>query len=139
MKAVVVGVRRITKDVDDARSTRGRRRAGPRAAGASLQQRSRRPPTTSSRRPENSAAAAGLSPVSLLDAAASHLVAAVVEALRAVKIRPTPDSELDDDEDDGGVGDGTVTPVDSAGSPCRAPPPTATTLRRRPSPRPQSP
>ena len=45
---------------------------------------------------KNHASASGLSPVSLLDAAASHLTTAVVELIRQVKIRPTPDNELDD-------------------------------------------
>ncbi|KAJ6171816.1 Spa2 homology (SHD) of GIT [Penicillium chermesinum] len=38
----------------------------------------------------------GLSPVSLLDAAASHLATAVVELVRVVKIQPSPAGELDD-------------------------------------------
>jgi hypothetical protein len=54
------------------------------------------------------AASAGMSPVSLLDAAASHLTAAVVELLQIVKIRPTPADELEDGDD------GSVTPVGSA-------------------------
>ena len=40
----------------------------------------------------------GLSPVSLLDAAASHLTTAIVELIDLVKVRPTPDGELDDEE-----------------------------------------
>ena len=48
---------------------------------------------------KNFASSNGLSPVSLLDAAASHLAAAVVELIRAVKIRPTPADEVDDDEE----------------------------------------
>jgi len=47
---------------------------------------------------KNYAAAHGLSPVSLLDAAASHLTAAVIDLLRTVKIRPTPAGELTDEE-----------------------------------------
>lgn len=47
----------------------------------------------------NFAAAQGLSPVSLVDAAASHLTAAVVDLLRVVKIRPTPTTELGDDHE----------------------------------------
>lgn len=42
----------------------------------------------------------GLSPVSLLDAAASHLSTAVIELVRLVKIRPTPGDELNDNEED---------------------------------------
>lgn len=48
---------------------------------------------------KNYAAAHGLSPVSLLDAAASHLTAAVVDLLRFVKARPTPAGELNDEEE----------------------------------------
>ncbi|KAK5122548.1 hypothetical protein LTR85_003811 [Meristemomyces frigidus] len=40
------------------------------------------------------ASASGLSPVALLDAAASNLTAAVVELIKAVGIRPSPRSEL---------------------------------------------
>ncbi|KAK0630119.1 hypothetical protein B0T17DRAFT_210799 [Bombardia bombarda] len=105
MKAVVVSVRRITKDIDE---------SAPKSDEVMQQQarlKSRVSSTannliTASR---NFASAAGISPVSLLDAAASHLVAAVVELLRTVKIRSTPAGELDDDDD------GTITPVDSTG------------------------
>ena len=48
---------------------------------------------------KNYAAASGLSPVSLLDAAASHLTAAVVDLVKTVKIRPTPVGELQDDDE----------------------------------------
>lgn len=56
----------------------------------------------------NFAAAEGLSPVSLLDAAASHLTAAVVDLLRIVKIRPTPAGEHSDDNE-------SLTPVNKNG------------------------
>ena len=49
---------------------------------------------------KNFAVSKGLSPVSLLDAAASHLTLAVVELISVVKIRPTPVEELDDDDED---------------------------------------
>ncbi|KAF6816011.1 cell polarity protein [Colletotrichum musicola] len=105
MKQVVVSVRRITKDIDEA------------AVGNEelLQQRSKLKGKISSTAnnlitsSKNFAASAGISPVSLLDAAASHLVAAIVELLRTVKIRSTPAGELEDDDD------GTITPVDSTG------------------------
>lgn len=48
---------------------------------------------------KNFASSNGISPVSLLDAAASHLTMAVVELVRMVKIRPTPPGELDDDDE----------------------------------------
>lgn len=105
MKNVVVAVRRITQDIEEAPP-----------ASADLQQqqtklKSRVSATannliTASR---NFASAKGLSPVSLLDAAASHLTAAVVELVRTVKIRPTPAGELEDDDD------GNLEPVDTTG------------------------
>ncbi|KXJ96160.1 hypothetical protein Micbo1qcDRAFT_172430 [Microdochium bolleyi] len=105
MKPVVVSVRRIIKDIE-----------APLAAGAELPQpqqklKSRVSATANNliTASKNFAAAAGMSPVSLLDAAASHLVAAVVELLRTVKIKATPAAELEDDDD------GTITPVDSTG------------------------
>ncbi|EFQ27836.1 uncharacterized protein GLRG_02980 [Colletotrichum graminicola M1.001] len=105
MKQVVVGVRRITKDIDTA------------AAGNEelLQQRSKLKGKVSSTAnhlittSKNFASSAGITPVSLLDAAATHLVAAIVDILRVAKIRSTPAEELEDDDD------GTVTPVDSTG------------------------
>ncbi|KXS94131.1 hypothetical protein AC578_5315 [Pseudocercospora eumusae] len=45
------------------------------------------------------AASHGLSPVALLDAAASNLTSAVVELIKAVKIRPSTKNELADMED----------------------------------------
>ncbi|RKF71541.1 SpaA/cell polarity protein [Golovinomyces cichoracearum] len=46
----------------------------------------------------NFAISKGLSPVSLLDAAVSHLASAVIELLRIVKIRSASQDELEDDE-----------------------------------------
>lgn len=48
----------------------------------------------------NFASSSGLSPVSLLDAAASHLSTAVVELVRVVKIQASPAHELEDVEVD---------------------------------------
>jgi hypothetical protein len=48
----------------------------------------------------NFASSSGLSPVSLLDAAASHLCTAVVELIRAVKIQASPADGLEEDEED---------------------------------------
>ncbi|KAL2803161.1 hypothetical protein BJX63DRAFT_437222 [Aspergillus granulosus] len=49
---------------------------------------------------KNFASSNGVSPVSLLDAAASHLATGVIELIRLVKIRPTPAHELNDDEEE---------------------------------------
>jgi len=46
---------------------------------------------------KNFASSHGLLPISLLDAAASHLAVSLVELIRIVKMRPTPTNELDDD------------------------------------------
>lgn len=95
MKAVVVAVRNITQDIDSSTTMRGE----------TLQQQAKLKTRVSATAnnlitaSKNFAAAKGLSPLSLLDAAASHLTAAVVELIRTVKIRPTPAGELEDDDD----------------------------------------
>ena len=48
----------------------------------------------------NYAISKGLSPVSLLDAAASHLTSSIIELVRVVKVRPTPTQELEELEED---------------------------------------
>lgn len=105
MKLVVVNVRSITKDIDEAPATSGE------MAQLQTKLKSRVSATannliTASR---NFATANGLSPVSLLDAAASHLTSSVVELVRTVKIRPTPPGEIEDDDD------GNLDPVDTTG------------------------
>ncbi|OAA46828.1 Spa2-like protein [Metarhizium rileyi] len=103
MNRVIVSVRQITKALDkstlhdDDIQRQGKLRSRVAATANAL--------ITACR---NFEAGAGLSPVSLLDAAASNLTAAIVELLRLVKIRPTPPGEIRDDDD------GTITPVDSA-------------------------
>ena len=105
MKSVVVNVRRITQDIDDA----------PPSIGDLAQQQAKLKSRVSATAnnlitaSKNFANSSGLSPVSLLDAAASHLTAAVVELVRTVKIRPTPAGELEDDDD------GNLEPVDTTG------------------------
>ncbi|KAL2021436.1 hypothetical protein VTK56DRAFT_7189 [Thermocarpiscus australiensis] len=103
MKAVVASVRRITKNID------GSAQDGEAAMQQRQKLRSRVSSTANNliTASKNFASSAGISPVSLLDAAASHLVAAVIELLRAVKIRATPADELEEDDD------GTITPVES--------------------------
>ncbi|KAH7273708.1 component of the polarisome [Fusarium solani] len=106
MKSVVVSVRRITKDIEGAQNH------DEEFAQQQAKLRSKVSSTANSliTASKNFAAGAGMSPVSLLDTAASHLSAAIVDLLRLVKIRITPAEELDDEEEDG-----TVTPVDSSG------------------------
>ncbi|CAM1504112.1 Fc.00g017030.m01.CDS01 [Cosmosporella sp. VM-42] len=105
MKSVVVSVRRITKDLDQT-PTHDDEMAQQQAKLKSKVSSTANNLITASK---NFAAGAGISPVSLLDAAASHLTAAIVDLLRTVKIRATPAGELEDDDD------GTITPVDSTG------------------------
>jgi hypothetical protein len=105
MKSVIVNVRRITQDIDENPSNNG---------GLSPQQvklKSRVSATANNliTASKNYAVANGLSPVSLLDAAASHLTTAVVELVRTVKIRPTPAGDLEDDDD------GNLSPIDTTG------------------------
>ena len=103
MKSVVVGVRRITRDVDEA----------PPQDEAFAQQKPKLKARVASMANllittcKNFAAGKGLFPVSLLDAAVSNLTAAIVDLTKAGKIRPTPADQLDEDDD------GSVTPVES--------------------------
>ncbi|OTA68326.1 hypothetical protein K449DRAFT_323181 [Hypoxylon sp. EC38] len=105
MKAVIVGVRRITKDIDESQPSDEELLQQQQKLKSRVSATANNLITAS----KNFASGAGISPVSLLDAAASHLVAALVELLRTVKIRATPAGELEDDDD------GTITPVDSTG------------------------
>ncbi|KAI1314185.1 hypothetical protein F5Y03DRAFT_380987 [Xylaria venustula] len=105
MKLVIVNIRRITKDMEDSQPeeeelVRQQQKLKNRVSATANNL------ITASK---NFASAAGISPVSLLDAAASHLVAALVELLRTVKIRATSAAELEDDDD------GSITPVESTG------------------------
>lgn len=105
MKSVVMSVRRITKDLD----------ASPASNDQSQQQRKQLKGRVSSTAntlitaSKTFATSAGIAPVSVLDAAAANLVAALVDLFRVVKIRVTPAGELDEEDD------GTVTPVESTG------------------------
>ncbi|KAL9115707.1 MAG: hypothetical protein Q9227_000075 [Pyrenula ochraceoflavens] len=97
MKSVVMTVRQLTQDLDTAHADkddegaqrRGRLKAKVSATANNI--------ITASK---NFASSNGISPVSLLDAAASHLTSAVVELCRSVKIRPTPSDELEEDNED---------------------------------------
>ncbi|KAK1636173.1 hypothetical protein BDP81DRAFT_394808 [Colletotrichum phormii] len=105
MKQVVVSVRRITKDIDEGVATNEELMQQRSKLKGKISSTANHLITTS----KNFASSAGITPVSLLDAAATHLVAAVVDLLRVAKIRSTPAGELEDEDD------GTITPVDSTG------------------------
>ena len=95
MKSVVVSVRQIIQDIGDTSLSND----------APSQQRNKFKTKISATAnnvitaSKNFASSNGISPVSLLDAAASHLTTAVVELIRTVKIRPTPADELEDGDD----------------------------------------
>ena len=93
MKAVVSTVKHICEDVPETASpddTTGQKYAKLRGKVSATANNF----ITASK---NFALAKGLSPVSLLDAAASHLSTAVVELVQVVKLRPTSPDELGED------------------------------------------
>ena len=92
VKSVVIAVRDITIDSGDTRPSqdeatqqRNRLRVKVSATANNL--------ITASK---NFASAKGLSPLSLLDAAASHLTSSIIELICLVKVRPTPTQELEE-------------------------------------------
>jgi hypothetical protein len=96
MKGVVLAVRRITQDIETSQGE-GDEPAQSRSKAKSRVSATANNLITASK---NFANSNGISPISLLDAAASHLTAAVVELVRDVKIKPTPVEELGEDDDD---------------------------------------
>ncbi|KFY13383.1 hypothetical protein V492_03311 [Pseudogymnoascus sp. VKM F-4246] len=95
MKNVIICVRNITQDMDNSTTN-------PELAQGQAKLKARVSATANNliTASKNFAAAKGLSPVSLLDAAASHVTTTVVELISTVKIRPTPASELEDDDNE---------------------------------------
>lgn len=90
VKGVVIATRAITGGIDDSPDDgRGKLKSRISATANNL--------TTAAK---NHATSQGLSPVSLVDAAASHLTASIVELIKIVKIRPTSPGEFEDDGDD---------------------------------------
>lgn len=97
MKTVVLAVRGITADIDTAAS--GDKEDEGAKRRSKLKSKISATANNLITASKNFAASSGLSPVSLLDAAASHLTAAVVDLLHTVKIRPTPAGELGEDNE----------------------------------------
>ncbi|KAK8151705.1 cell polarity protein-like protein [Phyllosticta citrichinensis] len=97
MKDVVSCVRTITADVEVGYHSSGGESDDEGHAKKQQKLKSRVSATASNliTASQNHAASAGLSPVSLLDAAASHLTTSVVELIKTVKIRPTQPGEED--------------------------------------------
>ncbi|KAF2032850.1 hypothetical protein EK21DRAFT_59871 [Setomelanomma holmii] len=109
MRHVVKCVRAITGDIDSTplsqmqspnSSVSGDLMASPEKQQAKLKSRVSATANNLITATKNHVSSGGVSPVSLLDAAASHLSTAIVELVKHVKVRPTPQSELEQDEDD---------------------------------------
>lgn len=96
VRAVVISVRDISQDAGNALGKDEDQDIGT----SSLRQKISVTANNLITASKNFAISKGISPVSLLDAAASHLAIAVVELIRIVKICPTPAVEIDDDDDD---------------------------------------
>lgn len=90
VKAVIVAVRHVLQDLESGDGSPHLVKAKARVSGTANNL------ITASKNFGNSS---GLSPVSLLDAAASHLATAVIDVIRLVKIQPTPGPELGEDEE----------------------------------------
>jgi hypothetical protein len=88
VKSVVVATRTLTQDLDEDHSEEVLRLKSRISATANNL-------TTAAK---NHAVGCGLSPVSLVDAAASHLTASVIELVKLVKIRPTQEGDPDEEE-----------------------------------------
>lgn len=109
MRHVVKCVRAITGDIDNTplsqmqspnSSISGDISVSPEKQQAKLKSRVSATANNLITATKNHVSSNGISPVSLLDAAASHLSTAVVELVKHVKVRPTPQNELEQDEDD---------------------------------------
>ncbi|KAL9601671.1 MAG: hypothetical protein Q9219_002391 [cf. Caloplaca sp. 3 TL-2023] len=97
VRTVVVAVRQITQDIGGARTEELGQQISKLKAKVSATANNL---ITASK---NFAASRGLSPVSLLDAASSHLSMSVVELIRVAKVRPSVVGELDAEEEDNSV------------------------------------
>lgn len=101
VKPVVLAVRDITIDLGDTQSSQDEAMQQSHKLRARVSATANNLITAS----KNFAMSKGLSPVSLLDAAASHLTSAIIELIRLVKIRPTPAQELEEQEENDFVAD----------------------------------
>ena len=92
VKTVVMAVRDITLDLGDVKSSQDEANSHVLRLRVKVSATANNLITAS----KNFANAKGLSPVSLLDAAASHLASSIIELIRLVKVRPTPPQELEE-------------------------------------------
>lgn len=96
IKAVVIAVRHVLRDVEEASDREDGLSASRTKATRKVSATANNLITAS----KNFASSCGLSPVSLLDAAASHLSTAVVDLIRLVKIQPSPAGDLNEDDEE---------------------------------------
>jgi myosin heavy subunit len=96
VKVVIVAVRHVTGDVEASFPEGAELPHNEKKAKSRVSATANNLITAS----KNFANSSGLSPVSLLDAAASHLSIAIIELLRLVKICPTPGEQFEEDEAD---------------------------------------
>ena len=101
VKPVVIAVRDITIDLGDMQSSQDEAMQQRHKLRAKVSATANNLVTAS----KNFATSKGLSPVSILDAAASHLTISIVELIRDVKIRPTPAQELEEEEENDVIAD----------------------------------
>ncbi|KAJ5130381.1 Spa2 homology (SHD) of GIT [Penicillium bovifimosum] len=99
IKLVVLAVRHIIQDVEHSQV--------PVDGSAALRAKAKGQVSTTANNlitaARNFASSNGLSPVSLLDAAASHVCTAIVDLIRVVKIQASPADDLEDDYDEADV------------------------------------
>lgn len=101
VKPVVVAVRDITIDLGDTQASQDEAIQRKQKLRMKVSATANNLITAS----RNFAISKGVSPVSLLDAAASHLTSSIIELIRLVKVRPTPAQELEEQEGNDGIAD----------------------------------
>ena len=96
VKAVVIAVRSITLSTGDTQSINNEQ------AQQQYQLKTKVSATANNliTAARNFSMSHGLSPISLLDAAASHLSSSIIELIKVVKVHTTPADDLEDDDDD---------------------------------------
>lgn len=101
VRSVIIAVRSIALDIGDTQSSKDEAIQQRHKSKARLSATANNLITAA----KNFALSKGLSPVSILDAAASHVAAAAVELIRLVKVRLTPAEELEDDGEESIIAD----------------------------------
>lgn len=100
VRQIVVSVRQITQDIGESSQDASHQQL------AKLKGKVSATANNLITASKNFAASKGLSPVSLLDAAASHLAIAMIELIRLAKIHPSPAGDLVAEEEDNSIAAG---------------------------------